>query len=74
MKTAGEEEAAHAKPIVARHFVSPDDERAIQGAAATEIQGMYEREETKMPDGGLIRDPSNALLKRGFESVEEGEI
>ena len=74
MKTAGEEEAAHSKPTVARHFVSPDDERAIQGVAATEIQGMYEREESKLPDGGLIRDPSNALLKRGFEQVEEGEI
>ena len=54
--------------------MSPDDERAIQGAAEGDIQGMYEREETKVPDGGLIRDPSNALLKRGFDSVEEGDI
>ena len=35
---------------------------------------MYEREETKLPDGGLIRDPSNALLKRGFDQVQEEDI
>ena len=36
-----------------------EDDRAIKGVADTEIDGMYEREETKRPDGGLVRDPSN---------------
>ena len=35
---------------------------------------MYEREETKKPDGGLVRDASNALLKKGFDNVEEEDI
>ena len=52
---------------MARHFVNPDDERAIQGAAEADIEGMYAREETKVPDGGLVRDPSNSLLKKGFD-------
>ena len=52
---------------MARHFVNPDDERAIQGAAEADIEGMYDREESKVPDGGLVRDPSNQLLKKGFE-------
>ena len=59
---------------VARHFVNPDDERAIQGAAAADIQDMYEREETKRPDGGLVRSPSNSLLNKGFDSVAEEDI
>lgn len=60
------------KPAIARHFVNADDERAIQGAAESEIAVMYEAgEETKVPDGGLIRDPSNQLLKKGFDQVEE---
>ena len=56
MKAAAAQEAP---ATVARHFVNPDDERAIQGAAAADIQDMYEREETKQPDGGLVRNPSN---------------
>lgn len=54
---------------MATHFVNPDDERAIKGAADTEIAQMYEKgeEETKQPDGGLVRNPSNALLKKGFD-------
>ena len=59
---------------MARHFVNPDDERAIQGAAEADIEGMYDREESKVPDGGLVRDPSNQLLKKGFEQVEEEDI
>ena len=59
---------------MARHFVNPDDERAIQGAAEGEIEGMYAREESKVPDGGLVRDPSNQLLKKGFDQVEEEDI
>ena len=59
---------------MARHFVNPDDERAIQGAAEADIEGMYEREESKVPDGGLARDPSNQLLKKGFDQVEEEDI
>lgn len=73
MKTAGEQETA-VKATVATHFVNPDDERAIQGAADADIEGMYEREETKKPDGGLVRDPSNQLLKKGFEQFEEEDI
>ena len=53
---------------MARHFVNPDDERAIQGAAEADIEGMYDREESKVPeDGGLVRNPSNQLLKKGFD-------
>lgn len=73
MKKAGEEETA-AKATVATHFVNAEDERAIQGAADGEIEGMYEREETKRPDGGLVRDPSNQLLKKGFDQFEEEDI
>ena len=58
---------AEAPATVATHYVNPDDDRAIQGAAEGDIEGMYEREETKQPDGGLVRDPSNALLKKGFD-------
>ena len=36
MKTANEQEQA-IKPKVAMHFVNPDDERAIEGAADVEI-------------------------------------
>ena len=35
---------------------------------------MYDREESKAPDGGLHRDPSNQLLKKGFDQVEEEDI
>ena len=66
MKSAGEEDAAN-RATVATHFVNPEDERAIQGAADADIEGMYEREETKRPDGGLVRDPSNQMLKKGFD-------
>ena len=59
---------------MARHYINPDDERAIQGAAQDEIEGFYEREESKVPDGGLVRDPSHALLKKGFDQVEEEDI
>ncbi len=55
------------QPKVARLYVNPDDDRAIQGADDQEIQGMYEREENKDADGGLKRDPSNAILKKGFD-------
>ena len=73
MKSAGDKEQA-TKATVATHFVSPDDERAIQGAADAEIAGMYDTEETKKPDGGLVRAESNQLLKKGFEQVDDGEI
>ena len=69
MKAAFSGDQANEKATVATLYVNPDDDRAIKGAAETEIQGYYEREETKLPDGGLIRDPSNALLKRGFDQV-----
>ena len=51
-----------------------EDDRAIKGAADTDIDGMYEREETKFPNGGLVRDPSNQILKKGIDSVIESEI
>ena len=73
MKSAGEEDAAN-RATVATHFVNPEDERAIQGAADADIEGMYEREETKRPDGGLVRDPSNQMLKKGFDQFEEEDI
>ena len=66
--------AAGDQPKVARLYVNPDDDRAIKGADEKEIEGMYEREETKIPDGGLVRDPSNTVLKKGFEQVEEEDI
>jgi hypothetical protein len=31
-------------------------------------------EESKVPNGGLVRDPSNHLLKKGFDQVEEIDI
>ena len=62
------------KVVVAKHFVNPDDERAIKGAGDEEIKDMYAKDETKVPDGGLVRDPSNQLLKRGFDSVQEEDI
>ena len=55
------------QPKIARLYVNPDDDRAIKGADEKEIEGMYEREETKMTDGGLVRDPSNSILKKGFD-------
>jgi len=70
MKIAGQEEG---KATVARHYINPDDERAIKGAS--DIDGFYEREESKVPDsGGLVRDPSNTVLKRGFDQVDEQDI
>ena len=73
MKNSADEEV---KATVARHFVNPDDERAIHGAAEGEIGEMYLKDESKMADGGLTRDPSNQNLKRGFDdmNVEEIEI
>ena len=40
-----------------------------------DIAQMYEKpEESKQPDGGLVRNPSNALLKKGFDQVNEEDI
>ena len=61
MKLAGSSEP---EPTVARHYVNPDDERAIKGAADADI---YNAEEGKDEDGGLVRNPSNPILKKGFD-------
>ena len=73
MKSAGDWEQ---QAIVARHYVNPDDERQIKGAAENELDGFYEREESKVGDSGgiLQNNPSNAILKNGFDQVDEDDI